>query len=406
VKHKVAGVIASLVVFIATAELLSLTWYWLGYGGFFYANKETYPLVEQPDHRSLTRDAVFHPYFGWVKAHSDVVNNHGFYSAINYPFVRESEKQYVIGVFGGSVALHFQWRGRKQFLATLEQSPFFADKEIVLLNFSGGGYEQPQQLLILSYYLTVNIDGFNELALSSRNNEKGLDLAMPNADLMFPMINLMDATLLTPERIESLARIKRYRDRLNYWTQRMNSARISSVYFVSKQLYKISHNRYYSEIAAYSEIEENAVSESMIGLFFLERPLSEAEFFETAARQWANASILMHQALEGRSIPYLHILQPNQYYSGRDFSEEEARIALDENSFYASAASSGYPYLIAESDRLWQSGVRFLNAVELFDDEPQIVYEDTCCHFNQLGNDMFAELIADWVLQNIGTESD
>lgn len=348
-----------------------------------------------------------------MKAHNEGVNNHGFYSTIDYPFAKESEEQYVIGIFGGSVELHFQWEGWEQFLATLKESPFFADKEIVLLNFSGGGYEQPQQLLMLSYYLTVgqeldmviNIDGFNELALSSRNNEQGLDPAMPNADLMFPMISLMDSTLLTSERIEALARVNRYRNQLNYWTQRTNDARISSVYFVSKQLYKISHNRFYRELVAYDEAEENAVSESAFGLFFLKRPLPEGKFFETTARQWANASILMHQALERRGTLYFHILQPNQYYSGRDFGEQEARIALDENSVHAPVISGGYPYLIAESDRLRQGEVRFLNAVELFDGVPQIVYEDTCCHYNQFGNDLFAEFVADWILQGIESES-
>jgi hypothetical protein len=152
-------------------------------------------------------------------------------------------------------------------------------------------------------------------------------------------------------------------------------------------------------------MQENAIGESMVRLYTLDSPLTPAEFSETAARQWADASILMHRALQGRGTRYYHVLQPNQYYSGRDFGEQESKIALDENSFYASAARSGYPYLIVESDRLVDSGVAFLDATGLFDDEPQIVYEDTCCHFNQLGNDLFAQSIAGWILEDLRTES-
>jgi hypothetical protein len=49
--------------------------------------------------------------------------------------------------------------------------PALADKEIVLLNFGSGGFRQPQQLLILTYFfligqrldLVINLDGFNEV---------------------------------------------------------------------------------------------------------------------------------------------------------------------------------------------------------------------------------------------------
>ena len=57
------------------------------------------------------------------------------------------------------------------------------------LCLSHEGYKQPQQLLVPTYFLSigqvfdlvVNIDGFNEVALSSVNHQRGLDISMPSA---------------------------------------------------------------------------------------------------------------------------------------------------------------------------------------------------------------------------------
>ena len=74
--------------------------------------------------------------------------------------------------------------------AALAAAPAFRGRDIVPLCFSHEGYKQPQQLLILSYFLSigqafdvvVNIDGFNEVAISPLNDARGLDISMPSVD--------------------------------------------------------------------------------------------------------------------------------------------------------------------------------------------------------------------------------
>ncbi len=109
----------------------------------------------------------------------------------------------------------------------------------------------------------------------------------------------------------------------------------------------------------------------------------------------------MHQALQSRNIPYFHFLQPNQYYSNKVFSPEEAEIALVENHPYGVKAPQGYPILIDKSELLEQNGVNFYNAVDIFDDELDIVYFDSCCHYNQFGTDLFVDFIASAILETI-----
>ena len=69
------------------------------------------------------------------------------------PFTEKTDKNLIIGLFGGSFAEHVVSYGREALFHELEQSPDFADKEIILHALALGGYKQPQQLLGLTYFL-------------------------------------------------------------------------------------------------------------------------------------------------------------------------------------------------------------------------------------------------------------
>ena len=126
-------------------------------------------------------------------------NNFGFASTHNYPFMKTSPNQFVIGMFGGSVGAWFCQVGAHRLVEDLKANTFFKAREIVPLCLSHEGYKQPQQLLVLSYFLSIgqtfdlvlNIDGFNEVTLSSFNNQRGLDISMPSAMHLDPLVNLV-----------------------------------------------------------------------------------------------------------------------------------------------------------------------------------------------------------------------
>lgn len=101
------------------------------------------------------------------------------------------------------------------------------------------------------------------------------------------------------------------------------------------------------------------------------------------------------------NIPYFHFLQPNQYYSKKSFSAEEAQIALNVNSVYGQNAAEGYPFLVEESNVLTRNGVNFYNALDIFDETSAIIYADDCCHFNQQGNRILADAMAAAILARL-----
>ena len=165
-------------------------------------------------------------------------NNFGFVSPHDFPFAKTRNNQFLIGIFGGSVAAWFCHVGTPRLLDTLKAQAFFKDRELVPLCFSHEGYKQPQQLLALTYFLSIgqqfdlviNIDGFNEVALAAINDERGLDISMPSPMHMEGLINVIDRSTLTPERLRSMAAIDGYRERLNTLAERLRRTRFAAVH--------------------------------------------------------------------------------------------------------------------------------------------------------------------------------
>src|SRR6185436_13391576 len=149
---------------------------------------------------------------------------------------------------------------------------FFSGKEIVPLCFSHEGYKQPQQLLVLAYFLSigqpldlvVNIDGFNEVALSSLNDQHVLDISMPSVMHLDPLINLINQSTLTPEKLQSLAAIGTYQQRVNDLIARMQQTHSAAVDFVLQRLHKSALNSYRQEVSRFASLPSNAAADSVL----------------------------------------------------------------------------------------------------------------------------------------------
>jgi len=99
----------------------------------------------------------------------------------------------------------------------------------------------------------------------------------------------------------------------------------------------------------------------------------------------------------------VQILQPNQYHTTRQFSAEEAKVALAASSPFKTGVEHGYPVLLAaaESAHL-RKALTFLDATHVFDREPAPVYMDDCCHYTLRGNQLLADFISTGVVASKG----
>jgi hypothetical protein len=64
---------------------------------------------------------------------------------------------------------------------------------------------------------------------------------------------------------------------------------------------------------------------------------------------------------------------------------DEGRRAYDKRMRYRRGVVKGYPKLIAAGQRLRESGVEFRDLTQLFANEEEPMYRDTCCHLSQPG---------------------
>jgi hypothetical protein len=420
-------VLVNVIVFVVLAELLALFLFYNETGRLFYTYRKPYEPIAETAQGRLTGDGL-HPYFGPTHRQGypfDIpeplrpdasaparvpTNNFGFASPHDYPFVRTSPNQFVIGIFGGSVGAWFCHVGAYRLIEDLQASPFFKSREIVPLCLSHEGYKQPQQLLVLAYFLSigqafdlvVNIDGFNEVTLSRVNNERGLDISMPSAMHLDPLMSLVNQAMLTPEKLQSLSAISQYKERINHLVARLQRNRIAAINFVLERLHRSATASYQAETARFSRLPSSPSNASLILATPSVAKRDETQALADAARSWSGASTLMQAMLAARSVPYVHVLQPNQYFTRRTFTADEARVARLEASPFRPGAEKGYPLLVAESDGL-KSRVNFLDATGIFDRESSAVYIDDCCHYTLRGNQLLAQAIARHILASPGS---
>jgi hypothetical protein len=424
-----ARILVSLIAFVLSAELLGLAAYYIRTGAFFYTHQRTYPApLPMPEDRLAVGEAV-HPYFGVthrpgtpfdipesLRAHATEpsrlrTNNFGFVSPHDYPLRRTRDDQFFLGLFGGSVGLWFCQIGVPRLVAELREHPFFKTRDIVPLCFSHEGYKQPQQALVLAYFLSrgqpldlvVNLDGFNDVALGALNHERGFDASMPSVQHLDPLITLINQSALTPQKLESLASIVRDRQRLVELTGRLETNGIASAHIVLEWNYRRALDRYTRELGRFATLPSNPPDNPLVQATPPVSPRDRQALFADIAAMWAQSSLLMHEILTARGAVYVHVLQPNQYFSARRFSSDEAAIALSEASPYKRSVEEGYPRLVATGQsELNAKNVRFVDATRVLDEAPAPAYMDNCCHYTRAGNEVLAGFIAASILDTPG----
>ncbi len=426
--RQAAKIIAiNVIVLIALAEGAALLAHVVRTGHLFYLNRPTYTSPGDPLSGQLTAD-VLNPYFGpshrsgipfdippelrepGTAAPDIATNNFGFVSPYNYPIDR-GPNEFIIGIFGGSVSVWFCQVGVERLLDDLRQNAFFKSRTLVPLCMAHEGYKQPQQALVLAYFLSigqpfdlvVNIDGLNEVALSPVDAQNNLDISMPSASHFIPLINLIDKGSLTPQRLESLAAIARYQSRLDAVAGLLNRNRSAAIDAVGSGYRTWLMNRYDTQVRTFDSLPSTPGS-SLIAAIPPTQERKGPMLFEEIARNWAAASLLMHSMLAAKSIPYVHVLQPNQYHhTARTFSPEESAVALSQESAFKAGVEQGYPALLAEaSSQDLAARAGFVDATRSFDAEPAPVYIDNCCHYTRVGYLKLADVVARGIIAVAG----
>ena len=244
----------------------------------------------------------------------------------------------------GSVALWFCQIGAPRLVEQMKRHAFFSGKEIVPLCFSHEGYKQPQEAVVLAYFLSigqpfdlvVNIDGFNDVALGSLNNERGLDFSMPSVQHLDPLINVVNQSTLTPDKLETLAGIFRDRRTLLDLTDRIRANRIASVNFVLDRYYRMVSNRYVEGLGRFSNLPSNPPDNAFVQVAPSLEGRAPAALHAGIASTWRDASVLMKDMLAERQrellpFPAAESVLPDEDVQRRGSGDcAERRVAVQE----------------------------------------------------------------------------
>ena len=431
--------LVNLVLFAIGTEAAFLLFFWMAEKRIIYfQNRLAQPVQESSKLAGLYQkpsknDPIivrFHPFFGYVlkpgvyqhEPSGLKINNYGFFSPYDYPHLKTDSNQIIIGIFGGSVASDFSVNETvdpslpRTLIQKLKSLPQFENKEIIVLNFANGGYKQPQQLLILSYFLSVgqefdlviNLDGFNEIALSPLNNQAKLDLTMPSFQHFQPLTSLVNADLSAIIGVGELVKTKR---KLTAANQRLNGCKFAWCYAVNSIKIQYLSKAYQRQVRSFDrqQIQKqsaaNSEEKNLISLAKKSDVLEEAVAVNQAVNNWLESSLMMSDLLSRRRIPYFHFIQPNQHYpTRRVFSPEEK--AMVRNSPYRQAAKNGYPALISRVETMEKYGINIFDAATILDGTSETVYRDSCCHYNQLGQDILTDYVARTIIETLAQKRD
>lgn len=427
--------VQSLIVVIITFLLLEgvgLYFYYQKHERIYYIEAEKAETVASQDgstDRVLKTRQILHPYLGFVFRPSLPMsrvadpkrirrlldgkesgsswtnlsaNNHGFFSEFNYPHEKENQRELTIGIFGGSVAHWFALQGAERLKNALQDHSFFRGRNIVVLNYSQGGFKQPQQVQALSYFLTVgqkfdlvvNIDGFNEMALSRVNHKNNIDTSMPSAQHLVPLLALMDSADTNMDMLYKLLGLRQSELNLMRIERWKSSTRSAGLHMILSAIYTRASKQHPVEQKAINAISRSLKRPDLVYLLSLPNTFVMSDSISEAMDLWLGAAVTMQEICNARGIPYLEVIQPNQYFTKKEFSAHEQERAINEDSPYREAVESGYQRLPELVRRMRQENVNVISAVNIFDKIKEQTYADSCCHYNQTGNEILANKVA------------
>lgn len=362
-----------------------------------------------PPSRAGKQPYVVHPYLGFVldpaigspeftRRQGNPISSHGFLDASG-PRHPDDPGAVRVGFFGGSVAYYFSVRGLAALERDLQAVPCYAGKRIVPVRAMLGGYKQPQQLMALNWLLAtgveldlvLNLDGFNEVALYPAENpgERRVDPSFPRQwphlvqDLPADQLPLGQIAYCRAER-------ERWARRFGRRPLRFSPLVKLTAALVDRHFRTRLHEAQLAMLAAPDGTLAFAATGPAPDL------ADDDAMFHDLAGLWERSSLQMDRTCRGLGIPYVHLLQPNQYAPDGKPSMTDAERARvwDGKHPFRPGAEAGYPRLREAGKRLAARGVAFHDLTELFSATAEETDEDSCCHLNGRGNELLGAAMA------------
>ena len=327
-------------------------------------------------------------------------NNDGFFSPTDYPRRGLENHDFVVGVFGGSVAQWLAVQTGPYLASRIEELEGFEDRRVRVLPFAQGGFKYPQQIQALGYFssigqhfdVVIDISGFNEVTLSSFNASRGVEAGWPSMMHLGPLLRLIEAGAAPPEAISLLARVLSDTARAKRLEILAGESRVATMWLLRSLQLRIVEARLSSDQVELARSSATGTFE-FVSVPRLDGGSKLEDTCRKAARQWSRCASMMHALAQSIDAEFIEVLQPNQYFSNHEFSRSERSRALSPRSVFREPVQVGYPFLRSAATELRDDGIHVVDAVDVFDTELRPVFSDSCCHYDDLGNRILVDRI-------------
>lgn len=419
INNKLKIIIINISVFLIFIEILSNFAYTYKREEFFYT-RDVSTYTNKVDKGAFkgnffkTLNLAIHPYFGWVeRVQRSATNNHGFRNVsakddcCDFPFTAK-ENQVIVAIFGGSVAgaLGILARGDDYFRKKLKSLPQFADKEIVFLTFASGGYRQPQQVMILTYYLligqkfdmVINVDGFNEVVTAFNNNNDNIDISLPATDIWFNTGRHIERVNMRSGDGRGVALAQHALEDVKL--SRSSEQCMFAMCFITRKILQHYHRLQMANTDSGEKEKWRAYTHFYLPLKH-KQPENDLTFkkipamMKKQAQLWENSARRMAEMAQDSNAQYIHLLQPTMLY----VVDKKIKAKNPENPYdrYIPVLKDGYPRLINKIPAMRADGINITDGTGIFDDYQGDIYSDDCCHYNMAGMQIMVDRIVEQI---------
>lgn len=304
-------------------------------------------------------------------------------------------------IVGGSVSTIFAQLGAPLVVERLALDPRFAGKRFRVSCYGRGGHKQPQQLGMVNWLLglgfrpalVLNVDGFNEVALSNDNARRGVHPGHPSSG---HWASLAAGGVADRAALDHAARARAHQDAVALRARRALSLHFDASFLLTQLTLRAMNRDLAAARASFGAYADRVreLSDALVlrGPGFDPEPRAA---IEASVRLWAESSSSLRGMCEVRGIAYLHVLQPNLLDLGDREPTAAERAVHASGDTWAEGVQLGYPRLRSAGRDLAAQGERFLDASGVFESRPDEaeLYDDRC-HFNAEGNRLLAEFVA------------
>ena len=347
-----------------------------------------------------------HPYTGFGSR--GMLSSH----TVLFEAAREAapENEYRIMILGGSVAGGFGGKGSQGvgvLRERLRSDPRFKGRKIRFIPQGFGSFKQPQQLNLANFvfawgltpHAVINLDGFNEVALTLQNAKSGMNPTYPSYARWAHLSSNWGTD--TNAILDALAAIREPQEKavelastgLKFQLHR--SSLLGPLLLEGVRGHQWRHSQASDEYVRFLKRRPSAGP-----LAGPKTPFDPPTVLSDAVRMWSESSRSLNGLCKERGIFYLNVLQPTLHDIGAKVITPEERRKGRASDTWLMGAKQGYPLLREAGAKLKELGVHFYDASRVFKEVEETLYYDAC-HFNQFGNAVLGKEIADAFLRNL-----